>query len=131
MSIYGSGPIIGPDPDEPGAWTGTPPLTYIASHIYPDPEQHRPVSIDTASIPHWCIPGHDGEGPGAECAAAGCDADADGYASGLAPWLRLGLLHVGDNTIEGLATVVLSTDAVRALRDELDDWLARVWEEDT
>lgn len=97
------------------------PAIYRGSHLYPLLADGR-AYIDTASIPHWCIPGHDGEGPGAECTAPGCDAEPDGDASGIAPYLRL---DVGDES--GHHTIVIPVDAARELRDELIDWIARVW----
>lgn len=97
------------------------PAVYRGSHLYPLLTTGH-AWLDTASIPHWCIPGHDGEGPGYECSAAGCDAEADGDASDVAPYLRLG---IGDAS--GHHTIALPRDGARALRDELTDWLARVW----
>lgn len=120
MSIYGSGLRLGEDrfgddPPPPETW----PRTYQLSHIYPSTE-HPDAWVDTASIPHWCIPGHDGEGPGYECTA--CDEQhVDGYAAGIAPWMRL---SIGGN--EGHYTVVVPAAGVKELRDYLTEWLDRV-----
>jgi hypothetical protein len=72
-------------------------------------------AVDIASIPAYCVPGHD---------------DDDGVAVG--PWLRLSVDSVEhdfsapENVLgDRSASVVLDRDAVAALRDQLQDWLDR------
>lgn len=75
MSIYASQGYIGPHPGE-DEYQGHLPVRYQGSHVYPlhsDPQ----ARVDTAAIPHHCIPGHDDTCHG-----------ADGDAAALAPWLR-------------------------------------------
>lgn len=118
MSIWCSGRVIGHDPawiddDEQvgdvrsyaGGW----------SNHYPDQTVEQPANIDTAHIPVWCVPGHRGE--------------VDRV---IGPWLRLCVQsweHDFRNPTETVgqvnAAVVLDEAAVRALVDDLTDWLAR------
>lgn len=134
MSIWCSWPPIGHDPyDDPDA-PGGEVRTYAAgfSNHHPDASgtHELPAHISLAHIAPWCVPGHDQDAPGYRC--TGCSYAHDGWDVG--PWLRLGLY--ADDSLEFArdrqhhtgpiaTTVVLDYRAARALRDQLNDWLAR------
>jgi hypothetical protein len=84
------------------------------SNHYPDSEVEGPAVIDLATIPAWCVPGH----------------EEDFSYRKVGPWLRMGVFGEGVNhwtkkTEYADATVVLNESAVRALRDHLDEWLTQ------
>lgn len=116
MSIWCSLPAIGFDDDELDEPVGQV-RSYASgwSNHYPttDGTVERDATLDLAYIPAWCAGGDD-------------DSDAVG------PWLRLGVRSHAHNysspaEVVGRAdaTVVLDEDAVRALVDQLTQWLAR------
>ncbi|MGC4151514.1 MAG: hypothetical protein QM628_00350 [Propionicimonas sp.] len=88
------------------------------SNHYPDGTAERPASVDLASIPSWCVPGHS-------------DELTDDYGR----WLRLGIdsplaVTYWRKTEDGQpqpdphwVAVVMDAEAVRALRDQLTEWL--------
>lgn len=88
------------------------------SNHYPtaDDTVERRATIDTASIPSWCVPGNR-------------TSDDD---TAVGPWLRLGVASVRHTTTvepafavaDMAAAVVLDEAAATALRDELSAWLA-------
>lgn len=99
-------------------------LSYAAgfSNHYPDltGEHERPATVAIASIPVWCVPGHDEEND-----------------DELGPWLRLEVaapetLNHWVKDVDGKpqiepegASVVLDEEAARSLRDDLSAWLGR------
>ena len=119
MSIYGSTFSVGEvspvwdDDNSPGVvlWRGI-----GGRNDWPiDGEHYHRLSISGATIPAWCVPGHQGhEDPRNPC--------CDGYATP-GPWYRLGIYDEppfdGPQSVEAL----LDEDAVRSLRDALTDWL--------
>lgn len=124
MSIWCSRPHIGydPYPDEPQP-AGGQVRSYATgwSNHYPttDGTVEQPASIDTAHIAPWCVPGHERRSE-----SATLDDESVG------PWLRLAVdtaVHNPRNpsTVTGhtSAEVVLDEAAVRALVDDLTDWL--------
>lgn len=120
MSIWCSQQTIGHDEFEDGPGVV---LTYALgfSNHYPDTsgECELPASIDLATIPRWCVPGH-----------------YDDYEEDeVGPWLRLSV-HAPRafdwygpaedrkrNAGPIDADVVLDEEAARALRDQLTEWL--------
>ena len=128
MSIWCSWPTIGRDENDEIDLAG-PVLTYwegFGNH-YPAVGQEFPAALGLDSIPAFCMPGSDED-------------DDD-----VAPWLRLCLMTTAGRTFEnpdGNAVdrrpmihdggrVVLSRSAVTALRDQLTEWLALDYREDT
>jgi len=86
------------------------------SNHYPTADVEGPAAIDLATIPTWCVPGHRAANPDAERRCG--------------PWLRLTVAADGTDHRKGepyysTTTVVLNENAARALRDHLDEWLAR------
>jgi hypothetical protein len=93
------------------------------SNHYPDltGTHERPACIGLATIPEWCVPGH----------------DESGNYDLLGPWLRLEVAAPetlnfwiktddGEPVVESEgATVLLDEEAVRSLRDDLSRWLER------
>lgn len=115
MSIWSSRADIGYD-----EWPGEEPKppgdvrSYAVgwSNHYPTPDVEKPAFIGTASIPPWCVPGHQDEA-----------ADED-MATG--PWLRVHVVTWNDEydrpMIADGATVILDVDAARSLAAELLSW---------
>lgn len=86
------------------------------SNHYPEPNNpEAPASVDLATIPVWCVPGH--------------REDEDWETVG--PWVRLTVdgwsrdFHSGAWGPMFCESVVLDEEAARLLRDELDAWIAR------
>ena len=83
------------------------------SNHYPTTDVEGEASIDLASIPVWCVPGHHDE-----------------FSDDRGPWLRLGI-HTEPGTWETERSsgplsdrvVVMDEDAVRCLVDDLTAWL--------
>lgn len=106
MSIWVShGPVGGDVRSCANGWSNHYPTT--------DGTVERPAAIDLASIPTWCVPGHD---------------LTEGRARG--PWLRLGVFTARHDfrdprvVLERLsANVVMDESAVRDLVAQLTDWL--------
>lgn len=87
-----------------------------------DLSEETPASVGTAWLPPWCVPGHheteDVEGP-----------DIDTH---VGPWLRLDVtmrnvsiwagVEIGNQDVH---SVCMNEAAVRALRDNLTEWLER------
>jgi hypothetical protein len=80
----------------------------------------RRATVDLAAMSPWCVPGH---------------RDSNGMLDGAfacGPWLRLGITtkehdHKAPHKVLGEvdASVVMDEGAVRALRDQLTEWLDR------
>jgi len=100
MSIYSTRVILGDDDFFVETGPGIV-LQYSASHIYPDTETHEQTSLETAHIPHFCMPG-------------GYDLDDEDHLL-YAPWMRLSLDGVN---------VILDKEAVKLLKDDLEEWLS-------
>lgn len=86
---------------------------------YPTNDVEGPAAIELATIPSWCVPGHYEEHTAAAERRCG-------------PWLRMTVAAEGDDYWKKPAepyysstTVVLNERAAKALRDHLDEWLAR------
>ena len=134
MSIWCSWPHVGTDPNDWREMNGTPvPKTAERGNVisfaegfgnhYPDLSgtHERPAAVALAHIPEWCVPGH----------SESDDEDING------PWLRLEVaapetLNFWEKDDDGNpkvesegATVVMDEAAVRALRDDLSEWLDR------
>lgn len=123
MSIWVSHPVIGwddyPDPDEPNPRGGEV-RSYATgwSNHYPTRNGHveQPASIHLASIPAWCVPGHQ-------------DSTSDEEQG---EWLRIDIeswahdWHSGGKVVTGpdSAAVVLDEAAARQLVADLTSWLA-------
>lgn len=117
MSIWCSQETIGEDElDTPNGHV----RAYAAgwSNHYPSEDVEAPATLNLATIPTWCVPGHSEE-----------------YYEVIGPWLRLDLdspnaLTWWRKDAEGNpvpepvhGSVVLDEVAVRQLRDQLTDWL--------
>jgi hypothetical protein len=102
MSVYASfGIFDGEEENHPA------PLIYRQSHIIPSPDDPRGGSFELGAIPAFLTrSGYDD----------GADEDA------WWPYLRVSLL-AGEPDED---TIVLDAEQVRALRDELTDWLERI-----
>lgn len=137
MSIWGSSDIAGMNEnDVPDGSV----VSYIKgwSNHYPgqfvnDDDQSRfgfakeiteetPAAVGTAWLPPWCVPGHEHQAE-----IDGLDVDTH-----LGPWLRLDItmrtvsiwagVEIGNQDVH---SVCLNERAVTALRDNLNEWLAR------
>ncbi len=83
------------------------------SNHFPTADVEGPGCIMLASIPVWCVPGHH-----------------DDEDDRVGEWVRIHVHATGHDHWQhedyvADATVVLNPAAARALRDELDGWLAR------
>lgn len=113
MSIYASWPDIGEYED--GTPDGTV-LSYIGSHIYPEPSTHMPGTVGISHIPGFIwrsgLP------------VERQDQDDD---DPIAPFLRLdvGTWDTTERRPMMADTVVLARAAVERLRDDLTAWLER------
>ncbi len=108
MSIFASFPDVGRGEDD-YYMDGTV-LAYGGSHHYPKPADPH-ASIGLASIPAWCVPGHDEPE----------DYDSDDAG----PWVRLDVTTPtpeGDLRTTDAQTVLLSETAARALAAQLVAW---------
>jgi hypothetical protein len=124
VSIWCSRPAVGTEPhgDEP-------PVGHVLSYVEGF-SNHYPTSghgiveaegwIDTASIPVWCVPGH--------------EYSEEYYGDRLGPWLRLTVDTVRlsvwptPDSPSGEpvhVSVVLDEAAVQALVDDMSEWLDR------
>lgn len=83
------------------------PLVYRRSHVLPHPSDKRGGSLETAHIPGFIT--RDGR-------------DDQPEDERVWPFMRVSLTGEGGEP----DTVVLDADQVRALRDDLDEWLRRV-----
>jgi hypothetical protein len=138
MSIWGSGDIAGVDENNKhdgsvvsyiDGWSNHypgdfPPLGIEVRQRSPanDLTEETPASIGTGWLPPWCVPGHE-----QQAEIDGLDVDTH-----LGPWLRLditmrtvsiwGGVEIGNQDVH---SVCLNEKAVTALRDNLNEWLAR------
>lgn len=119
MSIWCSWEDIGFEdwPDAPKRPNGGQVRSYATgwSNHYPtkDDTVERKASVHLASMPVWCVPGHE-----------------EKYDERYGPWLRLGLEswehdYSKPESVKGRqdATVVMDEKAVRALVEQLQRWL--------
>lgn len=119
MSIWVSLPIIGhPGPMDAFEERRGDVRSYATgwSNHYPDHTVEHDSRIDLALIPVWCVPGH----------------RESTSTTLVGPWLRLGVdtrthdFHDPTGpTSPVYVSVVMDEEAVRALRDDLTDWLHR------
>ena len=116
MSIWSSWPTIGyGDPDEPERGEVRSYAEGWSNH-YPDDKVELPASAGVAHVAPWCVPGWD---------------DHTGDDCSVGPWLRLDIDTAehsfpagGEPTGKRVnAAVVMDEAAVRALRDDLTEWL--------
>lgn len=120
MSIYASWPEVGEyGEDAPDSLYGKPDgtvLSYMRSHVYPDPVNHRPGNVGIAHIPGFIW--RDGLPESRK------EQDED-YP--VAPFVRLDVCEWSEE--HGMpmvtGTVVLTPAAVERLRDDLTEWLER------
>lgn len=83
------------------------PIIYQGSHILPSDDDPRGGAVDTGWIPDHIE--RDGRDDGRE---------------GPKPWLRLGVTQASSGDADaGRATVVLTREQVKRLRDDLSSWL--------
>lgn len=108
MSVYCTFGVFDADGED-----HPPPLIYQRSHVIPSATDPRGGYLDLASIPAFLTRNGDGYD----------DSKEDGI--GCWPYLRVSLKGPVDAGAYD-DTVVLDADQVRALRDELNDWLERV-----
>lgn len=105
MSIYCTRVSMDGDPD------GLPqPIAYLGSHVRLSEDARRYGYLDTAHIPEWC----------------GVDAGLDDESTWRpVPYFRLAVTGYDEDAPgeESHATVVLDEALVRALRDDLTNWL--------
>jgi len=115
VSIYGSLEEVGEHGDDaPDKKFGLPDhtvLSYLGSHVYPNPRENLPGSCGLGFIPGFCVPGRkEEEHPDDEPFGA---------------WLRLDVCefdhHYGRPMCTG--TVVLNRAAATRLRDQLTWWI--------
>lgn len=83
-----------------------------------DITEETPAAIGTGWLPPWCVPGHSDTGD-----------DIDTH---VGPWLRLDLMMRTVSIWSGVEigyqdvhSVCLNEDAVKALRDNLTEWIDR------
>lgn len=109
MSIFASYPDIGSREDDDST-DGTV-LAYEGSHRYPGAAD-RHATVGLASIPAWCVPGHDEPEDYVDYDCVG-------------PWVRLDVTTPnphGDLRTTNAQTVLLSETAARALAAQLVQW---------
>ncbi|WP_280320020.1 hypothetical protein [Nocardia wallacei] len=120
MSIYASWPEVGEHgenaPDSLDGESDGTVLSYMRSHVYPDPDSHPPGRVGISHIPGFIW--RDG------LPEERRNQDED---DPVAPFLRL---HVSEwDSGEGMpmitGTVVLTPAAAKRLRDDLTEWLER------
>lgn len=137
MSIWASGFVAGENDDGDftadvvsyiNGWSNHYPGHFVNPHPPPlpagfsrDVTEETPASIGTGWIPPWCVPGHH------DAEEQGLDVDTH-----LGPWLRLDItmqtvsiwagLEIGNQDVH---SICLNETAVRALRDNLNEWLDR------
>ena len=106
MSIYASWQAVG-EHEEDWSYTGEV-LTYMRSHVYPDPVEHKPATVGISVIPGFIRR----------------DTDQDEDAP-YAPYLRLDVAPWNDEFGQPMigADVVLTRAGAIKLRDQLSMWI--------
>ncbi|GGS67943.1 hypothetical protein ACFFV7_16180 [Nonomuraea spiralis] len=115
MSIYCTRLLMADDcPDDLPS-----PIAYLGSHVRIEPDPRRHGHLSTAHIPPWCAYGVE-------------PVDVDEAGPPL-PYLRLSMdgYNGREPRREASATVVLDRAQVKALRDDLDEWLSSLPSEET
>lgn len=121
MSIYGSLEEVGEHGDDaPRKKVGTPDdsvLSYLGSHVYPNPSENLPGSCGLAFIPGFCVPGRKEE------ETVDTELVVDDVPFG--DWLRLDVCEFDHHYRRPMCTgtVVLNRAAATRLRDQLTWWI--------